>query len=83
MLGLCRFYQFQWRFCSTARDNEKGRMERSVEYIRGKVFALKDEFASLQVKSILKRMAEKSMLYMLEFLFNFYQHIVIEYSDAS
>jgi transposase len=48
LLELCRFYQFKWRFCNTARGNEKGHVERSVEYIRRKVFAFRDEFASLQ-----------------------------------
>jgi transposase len=48
LLELSRWYQFQWRFCNTARGNEKGHVERSVEYIRRKVFAFKDEFASLE-----------------------------------
>ena len=48
LLELSRWYQFQWRFCNTARGNEKGHVERSVEYIRRKAFAFKDEFASLQ-----------------------------------
>ncbi|MGH2564435.1 MAG: Mu transposase domain-containing protein, partial [Ginsengibacter sp.] len=41
-------YQYQWRFCNTARGNEKGHVERSVEYIRRKVFAFKDDFESFQ-----------------------------------
>lgn len=45
---LSRWYQYQWRFCNAARGNEKGHVERSVEYIRRKVFAFKDEFKTLQ-----------------------------------
>jgi len=48
LLELSRWYQFQWRFCNVARGNEKGHVERSVEYIRRKVFAFRDEFDSLQ-----------------------------------
>lgn len=48
LLQLSRWYQFQWRFCNIARGNEKGHVERSVEYIRRKVFAFKDDFESLQ-----------------------------------
>jgi transposase-like protein len=48
LLELSRWYQFQWRFCNTARGNEKGHVERSVEYVRRKVFAFKDEFTSFQ-----------------------------------
>ena len=44
LLQLSRWYQFQWRFCNTAKGNEKGHVERSVEYVRRKVFGFKDEF---------------------------------------
>lgn len=45
---LSRWYLFDWRFCNTARGNEKGHVERSIEYIRRKVFAFRDNFESLQ-----------------------------------
>lgn len=48
LLELSRWYQFQWRFCNAARGNEKGHVERSVEYVRRKVFAFRDAFDSLQ-----------------------------------
>jgi hypothetical protein len=35
-------------FLQYAGGNEKGHVERSVEYIRRKAFAFKDEFARLQ-----------------------------------
>ena len=48
LLQLSRWYQYQWRFCNTAKGNEKGHVERSVEYIRRKTFAFKDSFKSFQ-----------------------------------
>jgi transposase-like protein len=44
LLQLSRWYQYQWRFCNAAKGNEKGHVERSVEYIRRKTFAFKDDF---------------------------------------
>lgn len=48
LLQLSRWYQYQWRFCNAARGNEKGHVERSVEYIRRKVFAFKEDFESFR-----------------------------------
>ena len=48
LLQLSRWYQFQWRFCNTAKGNEKGHVERSVEYVRRKVFGFKDRFDSFE-----------------------------------
>jgi len=47
LLQLSRWYQYQWRFCNTAKGNEKGHVERSVEYIRRKTFGFKDNFKTL------------------------------------
>lgn len=47
LLQLSGWYQYKWRFCNAAKGNEKGHVERSVEYIRRKVFAFKDSFTSL------------------------------------
>ncbi len=47
LLKLSLYYGFKYRFCNTRRGNEKGHVERSVEYIRRKVFSKKDEFQSL------------------------------------
>lgn len=44
LLQLSRWYLFKWRFCNLAKGNEKGHVERSVEVIRRKSFAFKDEF---------------------------------------
>lgn len=47
LLQLSRWYQYQWRFCNIAKGNEKGHVERSVEYVRRKVFGFKDSFKTL------------------------------------
>lgn len=47
LLKLSVYYSFSFRFCNTASANEKGHAERSVEYIRRKVFSKRDSFASL------------------------------------
>lgn len=40
-------YRFHHRFCNAYKGNEKGHVERSVEYIRRKAFAVKDEFTCI------------------------------------
>ena len=47
LLSLSMYYQFDFRFCNVRKGNEKGGVERSVEYVRRKAFALQDEFADL------------------------------------
>lgn len=41
-------YQFSHRFCNVRSGNEKGHVERSVEYIRRKAFGPKHTFSSLE-----------------------------------
>ncbi len=48
LLELRGYYGFSHRFCNTYRANEKGHVERSVEYVRRKAFALRDNFESIQ-----------------------------------
>ena len=48
LLDLGSHYRFRHRFCNTYRGNEKGHVERSVEYVRRKAFGLKMEFDSLE-----------------------------------
>ena len=48
LLQLRGHYQFTHRFCNIYRGNEKGHVERSVEYIRRKAFGLKNSFATLE-----------------------------------
>lgn len=47
LLQLSIYYGFQFRFCNVCRGNEKGHVERSVEYVRRKAFATRDTFDSL------------------------------------
>lgn len=46
LLKLSLYYGFSYRFCNTSKANEKGHVERSVEYIRRKVFSKRDDFES-------------------------------------
>jgi len=47
LLQLKGHYQFDHRFCNAYSGNEKGHVERSVEYIRRKAFGYKSDFANL------------------------------------
>lgn len=44
LLQLRGYYGFSHRFCNAYRGNEKGHVERSVEYVRRKAFGLNDRF---------------------------------------
>ncbi len=48
LLKLSLYYGFKFRFCNVNAGNEKGHVERSVEYVRRKAFAHKDTFDSLE-----------------------------------
>lgn len=48
LLQLSIYYGFQFRFCNVCRGNEKGHVERSVEYVRRKAFSIRDTFDSLE-----------------------------------
>lgn len=48
MKSLSMHYHFQIRLCQPRKGNEKGHVERSVEYIRRKAFAHRDAFISLE-----------------------------------
>ncbi len=48
LLDLRSHYRFNHRFCNTYSGNEKGHVERSVEYVRRKAFGLKSEFDNLK-----------------------------------
>lgn len=48
LLKLSIYYGFKIRFCNTYAGNEKGHVERSVEYIRRKAFGPRNEFDSLE-----------------------------------
>lgn len=48
LMNLAGWFQFRWRFCNVRRGNEKGHVERSVEFIRRKAFSHRDEFDTLE-----------------------------------
>jgi transposase len=48
LLKLSTYYQFHFRFCNIASGNEKGHVERSVEFVRRKSFCYKDSFPTLE-----------------------------------
>lgn len=48
LLQLSMYYGFDFRFCNTRRGNEKGHVERSVEYVRRKAFCNRHTFDSLE-----------------------------------
>ena len=47
LLKLSTYYGFSFRFCNIQSGNEKGHVERSVEYIRRKAFCRQDRFTDL------------------------------------
>ncbi|MFZ0447210.1 MAG: IS21 family transposase [Bacillus sp. (in: firmicutes)] len=48
MVNLSNYYQFKIRLCEPRKGNEKGHVERSVEFIRRKAFSSLFTFTSLQ-----------------------------------
>ena len=48
LLKISTYYCFAYRFCNARRGNEKGHVERSVEYVRRKAFALREDFDHLE-----------------------------------
>lgn len=52
LLKMATYYNFSYRFCNVRKGNEKGHVERSVEFIRRKAFAIKDRFSSLEEANI-------------------------------
>lgn len=47
LLRLSTYYQYDYRFCNVAKGNEKGHVEKSVEYVRRKAFCRQDDFENL------------------------------------
>ena len=48
LLELSNYYKFDFRFCNIRKGNEKGHVERSVEYVRRKAFCIKDKFPTIE-----------------------------------
>jgi len=47
LLELSNYYKFRFRFCNIRKGNEKGHVEKSVEYVRRKSFCIKDKFTDI------------------------------------
>jgi len=52
LLKLSTYYQFHFRFCNIASGNEKGHVERNVEFIRRKAFCKRDCFPTLDGSNV-------------------------------
>jgi len=48
LLKLSIYYGFRFRFTNSYQAHEKGHVERSVEYLRRKIFSKRDEFSSIE-----------------------------------
>jgi len=60
LLKLSVYYNFKFRFCNTGQAHEKGHVEKSVEYIRRRVFSKRDSFLSLdEAREYLKEELKK------------------------
>jgi hypothetical protein len=60
LLRMATYYSFAYRFCNIRRGNEKGHVERSVEFVRRKAFCMTDRFDSIgQAQSFLTRTLEE------------------------
>lgn len=67
LLSMSLYYQFAFRFCNVAKGNEKGHVERSVEYVRRKAFSIREEFEDLAAANtyllgILSKLNEKEQV---------------------
>lgn len=64
MKNISNYYQFKIRLCEPRKGNEKGHVERSVEFIRRKAFSSKFSFINLDeaeehLVEVLKRLNER------------------------
>jgi len=60
LLELSTYYKFGFRFCNIRKGNEKGHVERSVEYIRRKSFSNNVDFADIvQANTHLREIVSK------------------------
>ena len=51
MIGLSNYYEFKVKLCQPKKGNEKGHVERSVDFIRRKAFSAVCSFQSLEEAS--------------------------------
>lgn len=48
LIKISLYYGFKYRFCNARKGNEKGHVERGVEFIRRKAFATQTDFDSIE-----------------------------------
>lgn len=48
LIQLSLYYKFKYRFCNVRRGNEKGKVEKGVDFVRRRTFSVKNEFNSLE-----------------------------------
>lgn len=48
LIKLSLYYGFKYRFCNIASGNEKGHVERGIEFVRRKAFSSQTEFSSIE-----------------------------------
>ena len=48
LMKISLYYGFTYRFCNVRKGNEKGHVERGIEFIRRKAFSLKTDFDSVE-----------------------------------
>lgn len=48
LIKISLYYGFKYRFCNVAKGNEKGHVEKGIEYVRRKAFSLRTDFDTLE-----------------------------------
>jgi len=60
LIKLSLYYGFRYRFCNVASGNEKGHVERGIEFVRRKAFSDKTDFETLkEANAYLKKKLQK------------------------
>lgn len=52
LVKLSMYYGFKYRFCNVAKGNEKGHVEKGIEYVRRKAFSFKNDFDTIEEANI-------------------------------
>lgn len=48
LIKISMYYGFKYRFCNVAKGNEKGHVEKGIEYVRRKAFSSQTDFESIE-----------------------------------
>ena len=52
LMRLSTYYKFEWRFCNARSGWEKGNVERSVDYVRGRAFTSRVDFDDIAYEEV-------------------------------